>query len=139
MFYGQNNLVLFSLIKNTDIKKILLHRPAALHAYTSQEIAKLSNEYQIVNNEQQVQKKAHRIAVNPDAFKKYVHARDAIRGRLIRYLGHQQYLTLNYTDIVGQSKAYKFVLEFIGVNQVDRLTSIHKKQNPYSLQDRITN
>jgi hypothetical protein len=139
ILYGHNNLVLSALAMNREIKKIFLNRCAALHVFTSMEIARLSNEYQVLKDRDQYPAKDRRIRVDVDKFKTFVDIRRQNKARMLDLLGKHEYLALDYTDIVLQTDLFKTALGFIGVEEGVRLKANYKKQNPAKLQDRIVN
>jgi len=139
MFNGHNNIVLSALIKNTDIKKIILRRSAALHAFSSQEIARITKQYQSVGQNNLVKPAKVRVKVNIQAFKAYVNERQAFYDRVQMLIGDQSYLDLDYVDIVKRTNVYKRIPSFLGLHESADMKAIHQKQNPAKLQDRIKN
>ena len=139
MFDGHNNSVLYALIKNPYIKKIILHRSASLHAFTSLEIAKHTSQYQLIGKNDSAKPAKVCVDVDIEAFKTYVYNRQAFYDRAQRKIGNQSYLDLDYTDIIKRTKVFENTLGFLGLQASDAMKAIHRKQNPAKLQDRIKN
>jgi hypothetical protein len=139
MFDGHNNVLLSALINNKNIKKIVLHRKAALHAYASLEIARITNSYQSVGENQIEPSKKIKIRVDVQSFKTYVEKRDAFYDRVTKRIGDQPCLAIDYVDIVKSTSPYNKIIPYIGVEESSSLKAIHQRQNPEKLKDKIEN
>lgn len=139
MFNGHNNSILSALIKNKSIKKIVLHRKAALHAFSSLEIARITGKYQSVGENETSPAKSTKIHLDSNLFKAYVDQNEAFYDRVNKRIGDQPYIAIDYVDIVKSTSQYNKILPFIGVEDSSSLKAIHRRQNPEKLKDKIDN
>ena len=139
MFNGHNNSILSALVKNKNIKKIILHRKAALHAFSSLEIARITGKYQSVGEKGAAHHKKIKIHVDFQLFKAYVEKNERFYDWIKELIGDQPYYEIDYVDIVKVSNRYKKIIPFIGVEDSSSLKAIHQRQNPEKLKDKIDN
>jgi hypothetical protein len=140
MFEGQNDAVLHGLVKNGDVKKIVLKRHGLLHAYVSREIARESKVYQSVGPEDRMDAIATKVNVDPKSFEKFVRKRMAFFEKVHVHIGAQPYLGIDYADVSGGCNGtYRRVLEFLGLDPSVALRTLHQRQNPARLNEKIGN
>ena len=137
MFNNHNNIVLRAMITNRKIKKIVLRRKAALHSYTSLMIARMNNDYILLQGK--APEKQNRIDIDVESFKTYVGNMDYFYNKTKKLIGSQLFIDLDYTDIVKETEQYNKIISFIGVDNHFSLKAITKKQNVSGLQDKIRN
>lgn len=139
MFDGHNNIVLTALINNKNVKKIILRRKAALHAFSSMEIARITGKYQSVREKDTAPHKKIKVHVDIQLFKAYVERNKRFYDWVIERIGDQPFFEIDYVDIVKSTSLYNKILPFIGVDDLSSLKAIHRKQNPGKLTDKIEN
>jgi hypothetical protein len=139
MFNGHNNILLSALVKNKNIKKIILYRNAVLNAFVSLEIARKTNKYQSTRKIDLLSAETTKIVLNIESFKKYVDKKRMFFEWIKKRIDDQPFFELDYTDIVKKTSRYKKLLPFIGVENLPSLKPIHQKQNPVKLSEKIYN
>lgn len=134
------------LLKDKDVKKILLLRQNKIKSYVSYLIAqetKIWNE-SIKNQTQGIKRKNNPVTVDVDLLLKWSNEQDKYFAQIRQYLtNHQQcFLNLNYEDLVDpyQKLVKSNILEFLGVSiETCYLQETLKKQNQKSIPDLVTN
>lgn len=139
MFNNHNNVVLRGMIRTRKVKKIILRRKAALHAFTSLMMARRNREYILLNNKESKNQKKSNIQINVDSFKTYVASMDRYYRQIQKQVGRQVHADLDYVDVANNTAKFKSVFSFLSVDDSERLEAVTKKQNYKRLEERIIN
>jgi hypothetical protein len=103
------------------------------------EIVRQTKKYQALREADVAASTTHAVTVDPVAFKAYVAKRRAFFGRVEKLLGKQNYVALDYAELVRDPGAADRILSFLGLDRSVKLETKHRKQNPVLLQDKIAN
>ncbi len=152
---GQNQNAVDLLIRDKNVKKILLLRQNKIRCYISILIVKQTGVWSIsqdgfaykdgkIQREESIKIPSKKVTVNVDKLKNWSKEYDRyfeeLRQRLVDT--EQSFVELTYEDLVGlkTESVNSRLLEFIGVTeQPCHLGGITKKQNPEKLSDLISN
>ena len=155
LFQNQNQYVANLLVRDKNVKKILMLRQNKIRCYVSQLIAIKTGKWSIDKNEKinqsgniqsaiNLQLTSKKVTVDVDKFNKWSHQYERYFDYLRQYLvdTNQSFFELTYEDLVGSnSESVKSkLLEFIEVSaQFSHLQGTIKKQNQEKLSDLISN
>ena len=152
---GQNQNAVDLLVRDENVKKILLLRQNKIRCYISRLIVEKTGVWSIsqdglaykdgkIQSEENIQIPSKKVAVNVDKLnewsKEYDRYFEQIRQRLVDT--NQSFVELTYEDLIGEKSesVNSRLLEFIGVSaQFYHLQEISKKQNSEKLSDLIAN
>lgn len=155
LFQNQNKNVADLLVRDKNIKKILMLRQNKIRCYVSQLIAKKTGKWSIDKNETinknrnmqsaiDLKVTSKKVTVDVDKLNKWSQQYDRYFDYLRKCLvdTNQCFIEVTYEDLVGSNResVKSRLLEFIGVSaQFSHLQGTIKKQNPEKLSDLISN
>lgn len=133
-----------SLIKDKNIKKIILSRRNKVKCYVSRLIAQKTGRWDSYNLSQMKNKENISVSVNASKLLRWSRKSDYYFNELQQKINkmEQNFLELSYEDLIGKhSELVKSdLLKFIGVSPaIDYLQAPLKKQNSNNLEDLIAN
>ena len=152
---GQNQNAVDLLVRDKNVKKILLLRQNKIRCYISRLIVEKTGVWSIskdgfaykngkIQKEENIQISSKKVTVNVDKFNKWSKEYDRyfeqLRQRLVDT--NQSFVELTYEDLIGEKSesVNSKLLEFIGVSaQFSALQEISKQQNSEKLSDLISN
>ena len=137
MFSGHNDIVMLALMQNRDVKKIVVSRRAALHAYSSVLVARQTHAYQ--NIDESAASKPGRVHIDVDEFRKFADSREKFFSDIRAQLRGQDYRELDYLDIANRTRQFWEVQEFLGLEMVNDLKARLRQQSAGELIDKIAN
>ena len=79
------------------------------------------------------------VNIEVEAFKNYVDRREIFYKRIQNLIGDQQYIDLDYVDIVNETDKFRNIIPFLGIRNQMELRALTRKQNLSRLKDRISN
>lgn len=141
IFPRHNDIVLDYLIRNHDIRKIVLRRHTLLHQFTSELIAKINRPLQQPGSDgSENVARAVTVFVEKDEFCRFVDHMNKFYDFVEKQLADQHYISLEYSEMVRHEQAIlRDLLVFLGVDTQVELSKFHKKENPRGLKSRIVN
>lgn len=147
IFPGHNQKILDFLLKNPDIKKIILKRENLLFSYTSKLTAQQTKNWQQHVNldtksaDSGAKKKAEKVHVDIKGLMTYIKENHDFFDYVEKQLTGQKSICVTYREMITDDKIIPDLIEFIGVNNdMDfELKKLHTKQNIKKLSDRISN
>ncbi len=137
-----------NLVRDRDLKKILLIRRNKLKCYVSRAIARRTGVWDLYGKTEETQNTSSeptapvQVKVNPANLLQWSQKYDEYFEQMRRSLADQDFLELCYEEVVGsESHAIKAkLLNFIGVSpETSYLTPPLKKQNSKSIADLVSN
>lgn len=141
IFPRHNDVVLDYLLKNAEIKKIILKRRRLLHQYTSELIAVINRPLQKPGSDgSENVARAVTVSVKEEKFCRFADNTNKFYGGVEQQLANQDYFPLEYSELIGNERdAIRNLSVFLGVDMNVNLHKFHKKENPRELQSRIVN
>jgi len=125
------------ILSRSDIKKIVVCRSNVLSVYASNRIARATGQW-IVQDCAPIRRAM--VTFDPDDFAKFVSVHIAFYARMDRSIraSGSPHIRLEYEDLAN-SDIHETILDFLGADPTDKLSTRMIKQNPGSIEERFTN
>jgi hypothetical protein len=143
MTHRQNEAVLDAVLRDADVRKIVLRRRNRVRTFVSQRISEETGQWEVYREADLVSERP-RVHVDVDALRESIAENEAYYGEVERFLeaAGQPSLHVSYERIVAGGERTR-VLEFLGLPEAARAAATLRmrsiRQNPASLRELITN
>jgi hypothetical protein len=145
MTHRQNETVLDTVLRDADVRKIVLRRQNRVRTFVSQRISEETGQWEVYREADLVSQRP-RVHVDVGALRKSIAENEGYYGEVERLLEAtgQLFVRVSYERLVVERDVEcTRVLEFLGLPEADRAAATLRirgvRQNPASLRELITN
>lgn len=136
---GQNPAVLNRVLRDRDVRKIIIKRVNRIRTFVSERIAELTGEWESYRESERNDKKVT-VTVNPAELRRHALANQRFYQEIYQSLEDtkQAAMEIHYEKLADAQEVAR-ALAFLGVSPAAKLTAGTRKQNASSLHELISN